>query len=78
VSSHLTPDVEVVHRESGTRLMLPATTVIDAMGAEIRRMRDGMDAHDDEVERRLLVRLENESLLKDGMTADDARYRLDA
>lgn len=37
-----------------------------------------MDRHDDEVEYRLLVRLERDGLLRDGVTALEARAALDA
>lgn len=37
-----------------------------------------VDAHDDEVEWKLLVRLERDGLLREGLTAIDARRMLDA
>lgn len=36
-----------------------------------------LDAHDDETERRLIVRIQNEGLLRDGLTVTDVRDALD-
>lgn len=37
-----------------------------------------LDAHDDETERKLIVRIQNEGLLRPGLTVTDVRTALDA
>jgi hypothetical protein len=69
--------VTVLHAKTRIELQLPADVVISAMGQEIKRLHDGMDAHDDRVEEQILRRLERDGLLREGLTAMDVRTRLD-